>query len=397
MKNTKKNEARRQAEEKIILAIDTSCDETAVAVSFGDRLQTNVLSSSMDFHNDWGGVVPIYARRNHIERFDAVLKRALTLAQITLDQVDAFAVTYGPGLAVALEVGIAKAKELATKYDKPLIAVNHMAGHIYANMARNRAGRLLGIDVKAEQQLFPLIALLISGGHTELVYMRSHMDFEVIGETLDDSVGEAFDKVARMLQWGYPGGPIIEELAKQGDPSKFKFSVPLHDRSDLAFSFSGLKTGVLRKVQELGTEAASMYEQNLHLETKVDSKDMLYAPSFSKKPTYTLARQDALDIAAAFQSTAAEHLRQKLARAIELHPVKNVLLGGGVVNNAHIRRSLRADLRTRGVKLFYPRDKKLLTDNAGMIAIAGYYMAESGNYVKIETLDREPRLRLGQN
>lgn len=378
-----------------ILAIDTSCDETAAAVSDGNILLSNTLSSSMEFQNEWGGVVPIIARKNHINRIDGVVKRALKLANIQKKQVDLIAVTYGPGLAIALEVGIKKAKELASELNIPILGVNHMAGHIYANFGRKKSGvTFSGLN---ENDIFPLITLLISGGHTELVFMKSHCDFEIIGRTLDDSVGEAFDKIARMLRWGYPGGPIVERFAKEGDENSFKFPVAMAQSGDLNFSFSGLKTAVFREIQTRGSIIQLKNNMSDDEITKHNEKyaDEPYAPSISKKPIFELSKKDSINIAASFQKAAADQLILKALAAIKKYKVKNFLLGGGVVNNLYIKKKLRKVLKKEGVELFYPKNKKLLTDNAGMISIAAYYKTLKGGYSDISKLDRKPNLDLG--
>jgi N6-L-threonylcarbamoyladenine synthase len=373
-----------------ILAIDTSCDETSVAISNGNMLLCNVVSSSMEFQSEWGGVVPIIAKRNHVNRIDKVVNRALTLAKVQIENIDAFAVTYGPGLAIALEVGVAKCKQLAEKYNKPMLAVNHMAGHVYSNFAVNAQNQTYS-GLNAENPEFPVLVLLISGGHTELVLMKDHMNFEIVGKTLDDSVGEAFDKIARMLNLGYPGGPIIEKLAIEGDEAKFNFPIAMARSGDLNFSYSGLKTAVLQKIKELGKQV----EKKDIPQPITKLPDEPYAPSISKKPVYELSKQTSMDIAAAFQKAAAGQLIIKTIAAVKQFGVKNVLLGGGVVNNLYIRSKLRKELKNIGAELYFPQNKKLLTDNAGMIAVAAYYMAQKQLFADISKVDRKPNLELG--
>ncbi|MBP9758808.1 tRNA (adenosine(37)-N6)-threonylcarbamoyltransferase complex transferase subunit TsaD [Candidatus Dojkabacteria bacterium] len=378
-----------------ILAIDTSCDETAAAVSEGNTLLSNTLSSSMEFQNEWGGVVPIIARKNHINRINMVIKRALKLAEVDKKEINVIAVTYGPGLAIALEVGIKKAKEIAAELKIPLLGINHMAGHIYSNFGKKKSGvTFSGLD---EQNIFPLITLLISGGHTELVLMKDHGNFEIIGKTLDDSVGEAFDKIARMLRWGYPGGPIVERFAKDGDENAFKFPIAMAQSGDLNFSFSGLKTAVFREIQsrgEIQQLTNPMNEQQL-AKHRAEFANEVYAPSISKKPVYQLSKKDSINIAASFQKAAADQLILKSIAAVNKYKIRNFLLGGGVVNNLYIRRKMRRELKKFGVNLYYPHNKKLLTDNAGMIAIAAYYRTLKGVYPDPSLLDRKPNLELG--
>lgn len=377
-----------------ILAIDTSCDDTSVAISEGDKILSNIISSQIELHKKWGGVVPILAKRNHEERIDAVISEALKRAKIQIEQVDIIAVTYGPGLSPALEVGVSKAKELAVKYSKKLIAVNHMVGHIYANFAKNSKGTAYNQGL-FESSPFPVLALLISGGHTEIILMEEHMKFEKVGKTLDDSVGEAFDKVSNMLNWGYPGGPVVEKFAEQGDPEKFDLPIPMKNSGDLNFSYSGLKTAVLRVAKEIGVAGPSKFEQNQKIETKSEElKEGDYKPSFSKKPIYKLEKQDALDLAASFQKVAAEQLVIKMKAAVKKYQPRAVLMGGGVVNNILIKTRLRSELKKLGTNLYHPQNKRLLTDNAGMIAIAAYYMSLREEYSDPELLDRKPRLSL---
>jgi N6-L-threonylcarbamoyladenine synthase len=368
-----------------ILAVDTSCDDTSASVLKDSSILSNIVSSQIEFHKEWGGVVPIIAKRNHEERIDFVIQSALKQARIQIEEIDLFVVTHGPGLAIALEIGVRKIKELATKYNKKVIGVNHMAGHIYANFARNSKGVHYNPDL-SEEKIFPLIGLLISGGHTEIIYMKNHLEFEKIGRTLDDSIGEAFDKVSNMMGLGYPGGPIVELLAKQGDKDKYKFPIPMLHSNDLNFSYSGLKTAVLRQVQEIGKVQQSAFDKS--------DKEITGRITLSKKPTYLLSKKQMQDICASFQKAAAEQLIVKLVKATEQYSVKKVLLGGGVVNNVYVRNQIRTRLSKLGIKTYYPKNKKLLSDNAAMIGIAGYYYAKKGLFSNIEDLDREPSLSL---
>jgi N6-L-threonylcarbamoyladenine synthase len=220
-----------------ILAIDTSCDETSVAILENDRLFSNIVSSQVELHYKWGGVVPSIAKRAHQEKLDPSIELALKRARLKIEDIDVFAVTYGPGLAIALEVGIKKAKELAKKYKKPLVAVDHMEGHIYSNLIRNSRGNFYNSFSGVK---FPLLVLLVSGGHTEIIFMKDHGEYGVVGQTLDDAAGEAFDKVARPLMLGYPGGPVIEQFAENGDEDMFKLPKPIIHLKNYNFSFSGL-------------------------------------------------------------------------------------------------------------------------------------------------------------
>ncbi len=344
-----------------ILAIDTSFDETSIAISKNDRVLANIISSQVQLHKKWGGAVPSIAQRAHRERIDAVLREALSRAQLNLEAIDVFAVTYGPGLAIALEVGVSKAKELATTYQKPLVAVNHMVGHIYANLVKTKAG-----SAALEHLEYPTIALLLSGNHSELVLLRSETDFSIIGQTLDDAMGEAYDKVARMLSLGYPGGPIVSQLAKVGNPFAFDFPVPMKQSGDLNFSFSGLKTSVLYTIKKL-----------------------------TNNGQIPLTKQQIIDIAASFQRVAFASIILKLTGAVKLYPVKQILLGGGVIANTELRKAIRTAMKPLGITVIYPNLKKLCTDNAAMIAVAAYYQAKRGEFVADFTdLDRDPALAL---
>lgn len=339
-----------------ILAIETSLDDTCAAVTCEDRVLSNVIASQVKFHEEFGGTVPQVAKRKHWEWIDKTIGEAIKRSGIK-NSIDAVAVTYGPGLAPCLEVGIAKAKEWAMKLNKPLIAVNHMEGHLLACVAKNAKGnggaRLAEID-------WPGLGFLISGGHTELVLMTKVGQYQLLGETLDDAAGEAYDKVARMLNLGYPGGPILAELAREGRPN-YPLPEPMRDRKDLDFSFSGLKTAARNKLRELD---------------KV-KKD----------------RQFLADFAASFEQAVVKMLTRRLKRAIELYKPKRVWLGGGVVSNVVIRREVRGVARKFGLKVIVPTSKKLFTDNAAMIGVAGWYKARRGEvWEDLETLDRKPNL-----
>jgi N6-L-threonylcarbamoyladenine synthase len=347
-----------------ILAIDTSCDETSVAITEDDRVISNKVSSQIEFHKKYGGVMPTLARRLHEEQIDFVVQEAIKGARTTLEKIDVFAVTYGPGLAIALEVGLAKAKELALTYHKPLIGVNHMEGHLYSALAHNAKG-----NPKIEYA-FPLLALLVSGGHTEIVLMQGHGVYDKLGQTLDDAVGEAFDKVARMLELGYPGGPMIEELAERGDAARFPLPIPMSKEKTLNMSYSGLKTAVLYLTKKVFTE---------NMEPKVKS-------------------QMICDIAASFQKSAFDSIILKTKRALEQisteAPVRDIVLGGGVSANGMLRKRLRKEFGKK-YRLHYPTNKKLYGDNAGMIGVAAYHNAVRGKFVEdVEKLDRDPNLSL---
>lgn len=379
-----------------IIAIDTSCDDASVAVSGNERLLANVIHSQVEEHSFWGGVVPGLAKRQHQEHIDATIEVALKRARIRFTDLDVVAVTTGPGLAVALEVGVAKAKELSRKYGLKIVEVNHMAGHIWASFARNRGGKFFSnMHETTVVERYPFLAVLISGGHTELVKVIGEDNFVVLGRTKDDAIGEAYDKVARMLNLGYPGGPIIEKLAMEGDRLAYEFPVSMRD-GGLDFSYSGLKTAVLRKVQLLGEETSSYRDKYVENLTKVDNAGLDYTPALSTKPMYLLDRSTMLNVAASFEYAATAQLVYKLKKCLEVHKdLKYVVLGGGVVNNKYVRGCLRVVCRKFAKPMIYPKSPKLMMDNAGMVAVAGSIRAKMGLFVEAESLDRRPGWELG--
>lgn len=341
-----------------ILAIDTSCDETAAAVTSNDCILSNVTFSQILMHEKFGGVVPDIARRNHEERIDAIVTKALKSAKMSIKDIDAIAVTYGPGLAIALGVGINKAKELAAEYKKPLIPVNHMEGHIYSCFARNSKGS------PKKDIAFPCLALLVSGGHTEMVYMRKHTSYEVIGRTRDDAAGEALDKAARIIlnEQVYPGGPVIERLAQSGDETFLKLPIPMVQSNDLDFSYSGVKTALLYAVREMGEEA------RIH---------------------------HIADLSASFQKTVFASIAFKVNAALKQFEVKSILIGGGVGANESLRNLMRKTAKNANVAVYFPFTKKLYGDNAAMIGVAAYYKGLSAQANNIETVQRSARAELG--
>ena len=331
----------------IILAIDTSCDETAAAVTQGRRILSNVIASQINIHAKYGGVVPFLAKRAHEAKIEFVVKEALRRFL-----PDAVAVTVGPGLAPALEVGIDYAKKLALNWHKPLIAINHMEGHLLSSLATPNTPGCKNIPPRGG------IALLVSGGHTELILIRRIGSYQLLGETLDDAAGEALDKLAKMLHLGYPGGPIVEIMAKKGNPDSIKLPIPVQYSHGLDFSYSGLKTAAMYQIKSVGS---------------------------------VLTRKYIYDMCAGFQKAIALSLTTKLKKAINQYQPKAVLLGGGVIANLYIRRQIRA--AAKPLPVFLPYSKKLYTDNAAMIAIAAYYKFLKKDFVKdIAGLDRQPNL-----
>lgn len=333
----------------LILGIETSCDETSAAVvKDGKEILSNVISSQVDIHKRFGGVVPEVASRRHVEGITLILQEALEKAGVDLRDLSAIAVTYGPGLVGALLVGVSAAKALAFAKGIPLIGVHHIAGHIYAN-------RL------AREMSFPLIALVVSGGHTQLVYMPEHGVFQILGETRDDAVGEAYDKVARSLDLPYPGGPHIDRLAQEG---KAVIDLPRAwlEPGSYDFSFSGLKSAVLNTLHNAAQRGESV---------------------------------NPADLAASFQASVVEVLVEKTFRAVKEYGVQQLVLAGGVAANRGLRMALELRNREEGIDLLVP-PLSLCTDNAAMIAAAGHIQYEKGDFADM-SLNAIPSLSLGSS
>ena len=332
-----------------ILGIESSCDETAVAVvENGYRLISNVVASSMDLHIQYGGVVPEIAARSHIEAIIPAITKALDDAQTDWDNIDGLAVTYGAGLSGSLLIGVLTARTLAIIKNKPLYAINHVEGHVYANFLTETS--LPGYTLPTTQPSFPMLSLIVSGGHTQLVLFKNHFDYKLLGQTHDDAIGEAFDKVAKMLGLAYPGGPSISKKALEGNPQTYSLpKARLENKYD--FSFSGLKTAVLRLAQELIGE------------------DFTFV---SSKLPERLSEPQKADIAACFQRIAIETVVDKTLAAFEEFQPKSVVIAGGVAANLELRNQLSSRLH---IPITYP-DIKLCTDNGAMIATLGYYKAK---------------------
>lgn len=317
----------------MIMAIESSCDETACAiVKDGREILSNIVSSQINVHTQFGGVVPEVASRIHVENISTVITEALHQAKMTMDDIDAIAFTQGPGLIGSLHVGVQAAKTLAWQFHKPLVPVNHMTGHIYANRFA------LDHDLK-----FPLLALVISGGHTQLVWMENEWDFKVIGTTQDDAIGEAYDKVSRVLGTGYPGGPIMDKMAKEGKPHYTLPTPKVHGKYD--YSFSGLKTAVLQLIQREEKKGEPIIKE---------------------------------DVAYAFQETALHLMVSKTLQAVEdLHPAM-VVTAGGVAANSRLRVLLEEGMKKYpDIELSQP-PIRYCTDNASMIGASGYVAYKNG-------------------
>ncbi|SUY47891.1 DNA-binding/iron metalloprotein/AP endonuclease [Clostridium putrefaciens] len=333
-----------------ILAIESSCDETAAAVVVnGRQVLSNIISSQIETHKKFGGVVPEVASRKHIEAVNTVVQQALEEASMNLNDIDAIAVTYGPGLVGALLVGIQYAKGLAYGSKKPLIGINHIEGHISANFIQHK-------DLKP-----PFMCLVVSGGHTFIVYVKDFGKFEVIGETRDDAAGEAYDKVARSLGLGYPGGPKIDILSKEGNKDAIKFpKANFHDGS-LDFSFSGVKSSVLN------------YLNKMEMKNEKVNK---------------------ADVAASFQKAVVEVLTDNALKACKIKGVDKIAIAGGVASNSELRRNLIEKGSKEGIEVLFP-DPILCTDNAAMIGSAGYFEFMKGIKSELD-LNARPNLKLGE-
>ncbi len=325
-----------------VLAIETSCDETSVAVVNDNQILSNIVLSQIFVHAPFGGVVPEIAARHHLSNLPVIFDQAVRQAQVDLSRIDAVAVTIGPGLIGALLVGLSFAKGLAIALEKPLVGVNHLLGHVYA-------ARLAYPELET-----PFVSLVVSGGHTELLYFSDDpVKPHLLGRTVDDAAGEAFDKVARLLNVGYPGGPLIEKLAKQGNPEKFAFPKALMEKGNLNFSFSGLKTSVLYTI----------------------SKN----PDTSKE-----------DIAASFQKAVVEVLVEKTIQAAHLVGCKKIVITGGVAANERLREEFEKRAEQEGLKIFIP-PKALCTDNAAMIARAAVELFKREQFCSLD-VSADPNL-----
>jgi len=329
----------------IVLGIETSCDETSVAILSDGKILSNVVSSQIDIHKKFGGVVPEIAARHHLSNLPIVFKNAIDMANISLDQIDLISVTYGPGLIGALLVGISFAKGLSLRLGKPLIGVNHIVGHVFANY------------ITYPHLKPPYIVLMVSGGHTEILLVKEDDEIEVLGKTVDDAAGEAFDKVARILGLGYPGGPEIDKLSKNGDENKFNFPRPMMDSKSYNFSFSGLKTAVLYTVQKFDKD-------NVPKE----------------------------DIAASFQKAVVEILLKKTFKAAKDLNVNTIVLAGGVAANSYLRKKAQKLSEKQNIKVLIP-PLEFCTDNAAMIAMAGYKLYKKG-ISSDSTLEAVPNLKI---
>lgn len=333
-----------------ILSIETSCDETSAAVvKNGRTVLSNMIYSQIDIHKKFGGVVPEVASRNHVEKISQVVDEAMEEAGVTFDDIDGIAVTYGPGLVGALLVGVSYAKGLAYTLNKPLVPVNHIEGHICANFI-------------ADQSLEPpFVSLVVSGGHTHIVHVKDYGVYEILGKTRDDAAGEAFDKVARSLGLGYPGGPLIDKLAKEGNENAIDFPRVYLEKDSLDFSFSGIKSAVLNYLNQQKQKSLPICDA---------------------------------DVAASFQKAVVEVIADKVIKAAEKVGVDTIVLAGGVAANSGLRKEFTQKLQDKNIKFKYP-PIILCTDNAAMIGSAGYFEYLNHQFAD-QTLNAVSNLKLGQ-
>lgn len=335
--------------EKVILSIESSCDETSAAVVKNGRyVLSNIIASQIDTHKLYGGVVPEVASRMHIEAIDKVVKEALKEANLTLEDIDAIGVTYGPGLVGALLVGLQYAKGLSFASNKPLVGVNHIEGHICANYIEHK-------DLKP-----PFISLVVSGGHTFIVHVKDYGEYEVLGQTRDDAAGEAYDKVARALGLGYPGGPKIDKLSKEGNESAIDFPRANFHEDTLDFSFSGLKSAVLNYLNKCNM-------QNIEV--------------------------NKADVAASFQKAVIDVLKHNVFTTCQKKKVNKIAIAGGVASNSALRNALINEGEKKGIEILFPAPI-LCTDNAAMIGSAAYFEFIRGNIASLD-LNAKPNLKLG--
>ncbi len=334
----------------LILAIESSCDETAASVvKNGRTVLSNVISSQIELHKLYGGVVPEIASRKHIEKINQVIEEALSQANVTLDDLDAIGVTYGPGLVGALLVGVAEAKAISYAKKLPLVGVHHIEGHVSANYIEHP-------DLEP-----PFMCLIVSGGHTHLVIVKDYGEFEILGRTRDDAAGEAFDKVARAIGLGYPGGPKIDKLSKEGNPDAIVFPKAKLESGPYDFSFSGVKSAVLNHINHCKMQGEGICEA---------------------------------DIAASFQKAVVDTLTEKAVKAAKEYKMDKLAIAGGVASNGSLRKAMKRACEKEGIHFYYP-SPIFCTDNAAMIGVAAYYEYKKGTRHGLD-LNAVPNLKLGE-
>ncbi len=338
-----------------ILAIDTSCDETSVAVNQGQKILSNVVASQINLHQQYGGVFPTVAKQAHQENIEPTITAALKKAQLKIEQIDYLAVTQGPGLAPALEIGIEKVIELGKKYHKPVLAVNHIEGHILSVLAQAKPTKKAFSSIQPQ---LPALSVVVSGGHTEFVLVKKIGEYKKLGTTLDDAAGECLDKVGRILGLGYPAGPTVELFAKKGDPKAFDFPLPMTTSNDFNMSFSGMKTHSRKMIEKL--------DQNNQLD-----------------------KQTIINFCAGLQYGVFRHITYKLRKLLAQLEVKELWLGGGVAANTQLKAELRKVAQEFKLKFRTPYTKRLCGDNGAMIGVTGYYQVINQK-TQPQKLDRKP-------
>lgn len=383
----------------LILAIDTSCDETSAAVTLGRVVLSNVIASQTDIHEPYGGVFPTLAKRAHIENIKPVIKTALKRAGVKAEDIQAAAVTLGPGLAPALEIGIEHAQQFAEKRNLPVVGINHIEAHSLSvlasrnkrnfptkkmvdlvkkkqaipNKLRSQLTEANIITLNQDNNLFPVLSLVLSGGHSEFILINQIGDYQIMGQTIDDAVGEALDKVGRMLGLGYPAAPAMEKLAKKGKKNQFTFPLPMTTSNDFNLSYSGLKTSALRLIKKL-------------------------------KDQDQLSQTAVMDLAASFQYAVFRHITYKLDKLLAYlinekeQVINQVWIGGGVSRNSQLRSVVRAALRNYDLKLKTPYSKRLCSDNAAMIGVTACFKLQTQEKPQLHgtELDRIPSWRIEQ-
>ncbi len=350
-----------------ILSIDTSCDETSCAVTSGLAVLSNVVWSQSKIHSKFGGVVPSTARREHERKIFWVVNKAVNTAKIEYNKIDAFSVTVGPGLAIALGVGINFTKNLAAKFVKPLIAVNHLEGHVLSPFVRRRNQNQQTYFIPKD--FFPAFSMVVSGGNTLLIYAKKIGEYKTLAQTLDDALGESLDKSARLLGLGYPGGAVLERFAKLGDPKSYSLPIPMMGReNESCFSYSGLKTAFYRLVE-------------------------------SSKQNKKLSKKQICNLASSYQKTAFDHLIRVSKKVIANHQalcIKYLFVGGGVAANVELRKRIRSMCKDLSINPLFPYSNKLYGDNAAMIGIAAYFKYLKKDFTNVNKIDRLPNLKIDQ-
>ncbi|MBI3397366.1 tRNA (adenosine(37)-N6)-threonylcarbamoyltransferase complex transferase subunit TsaD [Candidatus Woesebacteria bacterium] len=349
-----------------ILSIDTSADDTSAAVTDDLVVLSNIVWSQASIHAKWGGIVPNIGRLEHEKRIGLVIKRAINGAHLELSSLDAVAVTVGPGLGIALGVGINEAKKIAQENKLPLIGVNHIEAHLLSSLGKPKSNnKQEGAELK-----FPNFGLVISGGNTLLVQVEKIGNYKVLAQTRDDALGEALDKAGRMLGLGYPAGPVVEKMARKGNSKKYLLPVPVVGREkEHFFSYSGIKTSLFRLIESI------------------------------KSQNNELTKEDIQDLCASFQDVAFKHLIRVVSYVLSHSASSNssLLVGGGVCQNIEVRKRLRKMCKDLGLKVYFPYTKKLCGDNAAMIGITAFYKFQRKEFIDIDKIDRLPNLKIDQD